>query len=85
MPIVNFAAAGYIDQARECFCLLLDKDHSIWKSRIAKCPPEFSPQLRLRDEEPVSRTSGSGGGGGQPGEKFSIESILGKVCTSLYS
>ena len=33
-------------------------------------------KLRLREEDPVSRTSG---GGGQPGEKFSIESILGKV------
>ena len=33
--------------------------------------------LRLRDEEPANRTSSVGGG--QPGEKFSIESILGKV------
>ena len=35
----------------------------------------------------MSRTSGGGGGigGGQTGEKFSIESILGKVCTHIHT
>ena len=35
------------------------------------------PNLRLREEDPANQTSSVGGG--QPGEKFSIESILGKV------